>query len=73
MTTGTVINALAHCEAHLAIVSKARSLAVKDPVFRSPHEIVDEMNAMLVSAALLAKPLLHHVLAHDVQDILNQV
>jgi hypothetical protein len=73
MTTGTVITALSHCEAHLAIVSKARALAVKDPLFRSPHELPDEMNAMLISASLPVQPTLHHVISHDIQDSLNRV
>lgn len=71
MTTGTVIGAIGPSEIHQECVRKARSLSVKDPVWREPGFTQEEMNALLISASLLQKTAAHRLATKDIIEGLN--
>lgn len=71
MTTGLLIGAIAPSEIHHECVRKARSLAVKDPVWREPGFTHEEMNALLISAILAQKTPAHRIATKDIIEGLN--
>jgi hypothetical protein len=73
MTTGAKIAANVPSEYHATIVSKARALAVKDPLYRTYNELQDELNMMLINAALPAVTTQHKVGHLDLIEQLNKV
>ena len=74
MTTGPVLTWLVPSEAHQEIVRKSRALGVavsSDPAWRPPGEAFDEMQAMLIKAALPARTKVHYTPHKDVLEGLN--
>lgn len=71
MTTGTVIGAIVPSEIHQECVRKARSLVVKDPVWREPGFTQEEMNAVLLSATLAQRTPAHRIATKDIIEGLN--